>query len=259
MDPFGFGSGQTQQGVGAGPPGPSQPQGTNPILMDGYRHILEQLLGSVGQPPAQFAPRTQNTNHHHPNNPFAQQPRIGPFQQHQAFHPQNPFQPQGQYPQQSAGPFQAPGSPFFHGGLYPRPGHVLGTQPRIPQPVPQPQVPRSTTRFHYSMTTVGPDGRVHHVSNDPERQPNVAGGRQIPVPTLNDFLEMQGNTRGADRGGRGSMDEPAFDESFGYHPLGLMLQRIMEGITPHGERGDYLPYVFSSQYRRILISGHDDG
>jgi hypothetical protein len=208
------------------------------MFMDGYRHILEQLLGGIGQrgqpqDPQFNNPNVNNNNHFH-------QP-LGPFQQQEAFRTPGPFQQQGQYQQPQQG--------VFPQGMFQGFGHVMGgggQQPqRGPQPVPQPQVPRVTQRFHYSMTTVGPDGRVHHISNDP---PGVAGegGRQIPVPTLNDFLGMhgQGNVRGGGPNAGGGGGEPGFEDPFGYHPLGMMLRQLMEGMAPiHGERGDYLPYV----------------
>lgn len=234
MDPFGFGLGAaTGQPSASGTPRPSTQPGANPMFMDGYRHILEQLLGGIGQQPQPQEPQPNNNNIH---NPFP--PHIGPFQQQEAFRPAGQYQQQGHYQPPQPGASQ-------QGGIYPGmgQGHILGGQPQAPQPVPQPQVPRNTRRFHYSMTTVGPDGRIHHISNDPESRPDVAGGRQIPVPTLNDFLGMhgQGNARG---GGPNAGVEPGFEDPFGYHPLGMMLRQLMEGMAPiHGERGDYLPYV----------------
>jgi hypothetical protein len=42
----------------------------------------------------------------------------------------------------------------------------------------------------------------------------------------------------------GPNGEPGYEDPFGYHPLGMMLRQLMEGMTPvHGQRGDYLPYV----------------
>ena len=261
MDPFGFGSGQAQQGAGAGTSGTPRPQGADPTLNE-YRNILEQLrtgnqqraLEDFYRPPPNF-----NNNNNNPNNPF-QQSRVGPFQQQDAFRPQEQYQQPGQYPQQGGGQFPPQGSPSFLGGLYQGQRHVLGAQPQGPQPVPQPQVPWNTRGFHYSMTTVGPDGRVHHISNGSGFQPHVAGGGQIPVPTVNDFLEMHGNTGGGGAGGAGipPAEGPPIENPYGDHPLGMMLY-LMERLAPiHGQRGDYLPYVFS-KCRDILTSGHDDG
>jgi hypothetical protein len=197
MNPFGFGAvpqnrTATPNAANAAPAG----QPANPMFMDGYRNILEQLLGGIGQRPGA-------------------QPAA------------NPFDPYPQQQQQNRN---------IHNHAH---GHVLGG---LPQPVPQPNVPGRTSRFRYTMTTIGPDGRMQTVTNEsdnPLDNPMMAGGRQIPVPTLDDFLGMHhGPPGGAVPNGERN------EREYGYGPLGMMLRQFMEGMGPvHGQRGDYLPMV----------------
>lgn len=82
------------------------------------------------------------------------------------------------------------------------------------------------------------------VTNDSDApdNPMMQGGRQIPVPTLNDFLGMHhGPAAGAVPNGNRNEEWEA------YGPLGVMLRQFMEGgmLPLHGERGDYLPMVRS--------------
>lgn len=85
------------------------------------------------------------------------------------------------------------------------------------------------------MTTVGPDGRVRHISNNPRSDSPMPA--QIPVPTLEDFLGMHGHPGFGTQAG-------AYDEPFGPGSVGLMLRHLMERVAPiHGSSGDYLPFV----------------
>jgi hypothetical protein len=201
-DPFGFG-GTTYPNANASPSPASQhrptPQPQNPLFMEGYRDILEQLLAPQSQIPQQ--------------------------------------QPNGI---RASSPYPQPQSPSVSGPFYGQ-GHRLGGTPQ-PVPQPQPTGARSTApgpRFHYSVTTYGPDGRVHHMSNHPNQ--SDFNGRQIPVPSLNEFLGMHQVHPD------GSMGRPSeFGDPFNGGPLGLMLRQFMERMVPmQGNRGDYLPYGMS--------------
>jgi hypothetical protein len=105
----------------------------------------------------------------------------------------------------------------------------------------------TTRRFHYSVTTYGSDGRVHHITNSPNPRSD-SDGRQVPVPTLEDFLglhAMPGNTfGGAPTQGGGGAQNYGGEDTFASGSLGLMLRHLMESVAPiHGDPGDYLRYV----------------
>ena len=210
------------------------------MFMDGYRNILEQLLGGLDQV------------------------RNGP-QPAQNYPPRYPTQP----PQQPADPSRF--APF------PVDGPSLGTGAPQPQPQPQPQQPRG--HFHYSVTTYGPDGTVRQYTNSPRPDTPMAGGRQIVVPTLEDFLGMHmgahmGATSGfpppygsAARGGTAQAPYPQRPED-PYLAVGgplNMLAQMLESMAPlHGNPGDYLRPVCSFS---VILSycggtncvGNDDG
>jgi hypothetical protein len=154
-DPFGFGIYQQNpnSSLSSAPQDSERPP--NPMLMDGYRNILEHLLGGIGQ--AGFRP---------PNEDYV------------------PLQGQGQ---PSAPPPNGNRPPPFQG-----PTRTLGGNAPPPQaPPPQPQTPpRPTRRFQYSITTYGPRGVVHHISSNSDS--SMPEGEQIVIPTLDEFLGMHG-------------------------------------------------------------------
>jgi len=189
--------------------------------MDGYRNILEQLLGGIGQPGSTAnGGATRIPNQDYP--PFPGQPSQrstwgGPI------------------------PFTFPGQGYTLGGT---PGGSSGAGQA--QGGQQTRPPR---RFHYSVTTVGPDGRVRHMTNSPRSDSPMPEGRQVPVPTLEDFLGLHGmpaygpggHTQGGGNGQNYGQDP------FGPGSLGMMLRQLMESVAPmHGDPGDYLRYVFTS-------------
>ena len=91
--------------------------------------------------------------------------------------------------------------------------------------------------------TVGPDGRVSHISSsDSDNLHPDVSGRQVPVPTIDDFLNV--NRSHPDGSPPGTRPPPDFDDLLG--PLGLMLRQFMGGpASLHGSRGDYVPYGMS--------------
>jgi len=201
--------------------------------MDGYRTILEQLLGGLDQ----VHNRPQPAQNYHPTQP-----------------PQQPADPS------RFAPFPADRPPLATGA-----------------PQPQPQQPRR--HFHYSVTTYGPDGTVRQYTNSPRPDTPTAGGRQIAVPTLEDFLGMHmGAHMGAPyafpppqgsaaRGGTAQAPYPQGPEN-PYVAIGgplNMLAQMLGSMAPlHGNPGDYLRPVRSSS---IILSccagtnlvGNDDG
>jgi len=187
------------------------------MFMDGYRHILEQFLGGMGRQNGSLPPE--------PNYPPYQQP------------PQSYRIPNGHATRQS-----------FQGQ-----GHSLGGGPPRPQqPAPNQQPPPPTRRFHYSVTTYGPGGRIHHISSDSRPDSPLSDGRQIAVPTLDDFLRMHEHPGFGPQAGR-DYEGPLSPGS-----LGMFLQQLMESVAPiHGDRGDYLPFV--RFFEMSLIIGNDDG
>jgi hypothetical protein len=222
-NPFGL----PTQGSSARPPQNGAPpyarQPTNPIFMDGYRSILEQLLGGLGQ---------VNDTQPRPNYP----PR---------------------YPQQTQ---QHPQPDPSRPGTFQGDGHRFGTSTTQPTPQQQ-QTGRSS--FHYSVTTIGPDGSVRRFTNSPQSDTSTAEGRQIVVPTLEDFLGMHygGNPwdfppGSATRGGAapspaqqaypgGGAEDPFFAAG---GPLWHLAQ-ILESVVPmHGSPGDYLRPVCSLRF-----------
>jgi hypothetical protein len=190
------------------------------MFLDGYRNILEQLLGGIGQNGGQQN-GARSPTHEYPPYP-GQQPNYGaPNGIPNGVY--NPFP----VPPQNYGTPNGARSPYG-------PGHILGG---TPQPQYQPQ-PRPTRRVHYSVTTIGPDGRVHHITNESRPDSPLPGGRQVAVPTLENFLEMHNQHLRPEPG-------TDYEDPFGGGQLGMMLRHIMESVTPiHGSRGDYLPYVF---------------
>ena len=85
-------------------------------------------------------------------------------------------------------------------------------------------------------------------------------GRQVPVPSLEDFLGIHGMpsygaggpTQGGNAGGGG---QNYGQDSFGPGSLGMMLRQLMESVTPmHGDPGDYLRYVFTSSPASLAFS-----
>ena len=63
----------------------------------------------------------------------------------------------------------------------------------------------------------------------------MAEGRQIAVPTIQDFLGMHAHP------GYISTSQPSYVDGMGGGPLGMMLRHMMENMTPlHGNPGDYL-------------------
>jgi len=105
------------------------------------------------------------------------------------------------------------------------------------------------------MTTMGPDGRVHRYTNDPDMAneafgPAGAGGRQIPVPTLNDFLGMHAPGQGG-YGPDGGRDDP-----FNQGGVAQLLRQLMTSMNGPiaGNRGDYLPYVRPLKHTSFLCS-----
>jgi hypothetical protein len=204
LDPFGYGSGAYPHHPtsGATPPNPSQL--SNPMFMDGYRTILEQLLGGIGQATLQQQPPPSVPNQDNP-----------------------PYPGQGRYTWGSTST-----SSSFQG-----PSIRLGGTANSPSP--QPQQPLPTRHFHYSMTTYGPDGTVRHISSNSPPDSQTPEGRQIAVPTVEDFLGMHGFP--------GYQQDPFANGSFG-----MMLQHMM-GMT-HSNPGDYLrPVIFpSNTYRKFL-------
>lgn len=174
--------------------------------MDGYRNILEHLLGSIGQP--QQPPPSHPPNQDNP--PF-------PGQQRQFW---GSTTSSGSFP----GPFPATGIQL---------DDATATSPS--------QQPRRPTRqFHYSMTTYGPDGAIHHISSNPRPGSPMPEGRQIAVPTLEDFLGMHAGHPGYAAGGVSGYDQDPFSNG----SIGMMLQHMMQGMTIHGNPGDYLRPVF---------------
>jgi hypothetical protein len=150
------------------------------MFMEGYRTILEQLLGGLSQPGVR-----------------------GP----------QPNQQQG-----------------FGGQGIPAQG--------------QRSAPRSTGHFHYSVTTVGHDGRVHRYTNNSRPESPISGGRQIPVPTVTDFLGMQ--NVGVEPDG-GQQHFHTTQGPFAEGSLQTMLRSLMETLGPMhgmlGNPGDYIPHV----------------
>jgi len=191
--------------------------------MEGYRTILEQLLGGLDQ--------VHNGPQPRPNYP-----------------PRYPTQP----PQQPADPSRY--APF------PGDGQRLGTGgPQSQQQPQQQQQPRR--HFHYSVTTYGPDGTVRQYTNNTQPDMPMAEGRQIVVPTLEDFLGMHMGTHmdgtytfpapqgSAARGGTAQAPYPPGPED-PYLAVGgplNMLAQMLESMAPlHGNPGDYLRPVRSS-------------
>ena len=193
-DPFGYGSGQNTSSSSSAPP-------MNPMLMDGYRHILEQLFGGIGQVARQ------------PNQDYP------------------PFP--GQSSQAWATPPNPPRSPFAGTG------QPLGASPPPPPPPlpPQQQPGGNTRRFHYSVTTYGPGGITHHSNITPQSASPLPEGRQIAVPTLQDFLWMHTHP-GYPTTGQPQM---GYDDPFGAGSVGMMLRHMMQSMAPiHGNPGDYI-------------------
>jgi hypothetical protein len=207
------------------------------MFMDGYRNILEQLLGGIGQPGSTAT--AANGGARIPNQDYP------------------PFP--GQPPQRiSTWGHPIASQPTFLQGQ----GHTLGgtpgqstssTTPGAGQAQEQQQTRPTTRRFHYSVTTYGSDGRVHHITNSPNPRSDspMSDGRQVPVPTLEDFLGlhgMPGNTFGGvptqGGGGGGGGQNYGGEDAFASGSLGMMLRHLMESMTPiHGDPGDYLRYV----------------
>ena len=228
---FVFGPYQQPQTPASTTPASNPGQPTNPMFMDGYRNILEQLLGGIGQPGSTTTAATSGTrmpNQDHP--PFPRQP-----------------------PQRTS----TWGHPILSQPTFLQPeGHTLGGTPgqstssttsAAGQAQGQ-QEPRPTTRrFHYSVTTYGSDGRVHHITNSPNPRSD-SDGRQVPVPTLEDFLGLHGmpgnSFGGVPTQGGGGGQIYAGEDAFASGSLGLMLRHLMESVAPiHGDPGDYLRYV----------------
>ena len=143
----------------------------------------------------------------------------------------------GRPPNQSYPPF--PGQPSQAWGTPPNPprspfagtGQPLGASP----PPPQQQPGGNTRRFHYSVTTYGPGGVTHHTNISPRSNSPLPEGRQIAVPTLQDFLGMHTHP------GYTTTSQPqmGYDDPFG--SVGMMLQHMMQGIAPvHGNPEDYI-------------------
>ena len=220
QDPFGFGAYQQNQNPSSTTSSASSGQPPNPMHMDGYRNILEELLGGIGYPPA-----TANGSTHIPNHDYPPFPGPSP-----------------QQPSSWGGPLVP--QPIFQG-----PGHFLARTQGQSTPTTsggQSQQSRPIRRFHYSVTTYGPDGRVHHISNHPRSDTPLPEGRQVPVPTLEDFLGLHGmppygggpTTQG---GGPNYGEDP-----FSPGSLGTILRQLMESVAPmHGDPGDYLRHVCS--------------
>jgi len=198
--------------------------------MDGYRNILEQLLGGIGGHPGSTANGgTRIPNQDYPLFPGQPPQRISTWG----------------HPIASQLPVLQGGSP----GQFPSFTTSSGGEQGQGQ-----QQSRPTRRFHYSVTTYGPDGRVHHITNSPNPRSDspMPEGRQVPVPTLEDFLglhamppHMYGGVPASAQGG-GAGQTYSGEEAFASGSLGMMLRHLMESVTPiHGDPGDYLRYVYS--------------
>ena len=163
----------------------------NPMYIDGYRHILEHLLGGMGQ--------------------TVRAPNQG--------YPPFPTPTWGIPPNPPRSPFAGTGQP-------------LGASPPPPQ-----QQPGGNARRYYSVTTYGPGGVTHHSNINPRSDSQLLEGRQIAVPTLQDFLGMHTHP------GYTTTSQPqmGYDDPFGPGNVGMMLQHMMQSMAPiHGNPGDYL-------------------
>lgn len=189
------------------------------MFLDGYRDILEYLVGGVVHP--SFA-----------GQPSHQQPQYQGTSQSYVT-PNSTIRGAGFTLGSTTGPSQAQ-QPSYSGR-----GRTLGNSAGSSQPPPPP-----TRRFQYSFTTYGPDGSVHHVSNDPNSTPSIPGGRQIPVPTLQDFLgwhNVMGPYTGTTPGGY--VDPHAAAAM-------MTLQNLLGAIPMHGNTGDYMrPVIPAPSYK----------
>ena len=173
------------------------------MIIDGYRHILEQLFGGMGH-----GVRFPNQD----DPPFL-----------------------GQSSQMWGTPPNPPPSP------YAGTGQRLGASP----PPPQQQPGGSTRRFGYSVTTYGPSGVTHHYSSNSRAGSPIPEGRQIAVPTLQDFLGMHTHPSYTTT----TQPQMGYDD-----PLGMMLQHMMQTMTPvRGNPGDYLHPVILPSTRDLTF------
>jgi hypothetical protein len=221
VDPLGLGAGAYPRPSPGSPPvstrRTSPPPQPNPLFLDGYRNILEQLLGGVGTYPLPNGTRVPTQGY----------PPPSPDGMNRFYYGEQPFGGPGQY------------------GQYGRQDQMFGGEAqtlggnRVPfGALPPPQLPRHNRRFHYSFTSVGPDGRVRTFTNDSTGAQEHVDGRQIPVPTLNDFLGMHRHPE--------DPREREMEETMNAGgPLGSMLRQVMERMIPvhGGNLGDYAPAV----------------
>ena len=235
QDPFGFPPSQPSRTTSSGITSPLPSPPPNPMFMDGYRNILEQLLGRLDQQGLQQQqpqPQPQPYPYPYPN------PHYPAFAPQQSGHQQFPHQPPPLY----GSPSSRIGSP----NPYPMPGRPLAATPMNqpqPQPYPPQPHPNPTRRFHYSATVLGPDGQIRTYTSSSDRSDSPFLGSpngQVAVPTLSDFLGMHNaNARFGQPPGTNPQDPLGGN-------VGMMLRNILESVTPiHGDRGDYLPFVFS--------------
>lgn len=179
------------------------------MFIDGYRNILEHFIGGIGQ-----AQPMQPMQPIQPMQTPQQQSRSPPNRYNPLFPGQQRY---GWSTASSSSSFQGPGA---------RPDGTSSSD--------QQQQPNNIRRFRYSVTTVGPDGVIHQITNNPGPHSPIPEGRQVPVPTLQDFLGIHGTTH------------PGFQQDpFQNGSLGMVLQQMFEGMGIHGNPGDYLRHVIS--------------